>query len=341
MANRQIYQLDTKSLDLTDVIPVQDEYGNNEMGKTSLSDLQNVVLKQTVETITVEGVDAGTTAVLIYGINVVTASTIGDFCARLPLTPLKGKSVIVVNTSNIPVRIFPSVDGGKINGVVDGYFDVPADSLPYTFICYENPNPGYWGTTSIPSSNINTLTYPEVTVSHTQGGGDSYYVGVDTMTISSLGAGIDINGNLTLTPPSTYWKSENMVAIATKVRVYTNILSSDFNNYSDNITVGINGAHKTAVNGTTSGSRGSYFIEKYCVYNPATYDYCNIVPTGSTLNSPVEIGDAGTYYIEFKTVNADLGLGGEFSRYYYTFNAYINSGCATKDYKFRFELDYV
>jgi hypothetical protein len=341
MANRQIYQLDTRILDLTDVIPVQDASGSDEMGKVTIQDLQDVVLKQTVETITVQGVDTGTTAVLIYGINVVDTATGSDFCARLPLTPLKGKSVIVVNTSAIPVRIFPSVDGGKINGIVDGYFDVPADSLPYTFVCYENPNPGYWGTTSRPTSNLSTLTYPEVTVSHTQGGGDSYYVGVDTMTISGVGSGIDQQGNLTLTPASTYWKSENMIATGTMLRVYTNIVASDFNGYQNGINVGINGAFKTAENGSTSGTRGSNTITQYCVYDPSNYEYCNTVPTGSTLNSPVEIGDAGTYYVEFPTIYADLGLGGTYSRYYYTFNAYIDSACATKDYKFRFELDYV
>lgn len=338
MANRQIYQLNTKTLDISDVIPVQDAYGNDEMGKVTIEDLQSLVLKQTVETITVNGIDTGTTAVLIYGVNVIDTATISDFCARLPLTPLKGKSVIVVNTSTIPVRIFPSVDGGKINGVVDGYFDVPADSLPYTFVCYENPNPGYWGTTTRATSNISTLTFPDLVVTHTQGAETSWAGANGTTTPSGIGSGISQAGNLTLTPASTYWRSENIVAYATTLRVYTNIVASDFN--SSFMEVGISGAFKTANNGSTSGTRGNVVMDGYCNFNPAIGDYCNTVPSGGVLNSPPEIGDAGTIYYEFP-VGADLGLGGTYSRYYYIFNGYIYAGMVTKDYKFRFEIDYI
>lgn len=312
---------------------------NSSGGTINISGLTNMEVTQVVETISVNDIDTGTTAVLIYGINVVTASTITDFCARLPITPQKGKSVTVVNTSNYKVRVFPSMNGGKINNVVDGYFDVPNDGLPYVFVCYENPNPGYWGTTNRPSSNLSVITFNDMVVSHT-GGTESNYVGTNTSISSAVGSGIDMNNNLTLTPNSTYWGSENSVATATNLRVYTNIVATDFN--GDFIQLGLSTAYKTSLNGATSGNRGSTILYDYCVYNPAIGEYCNTV-SGGVLNAPPEIGDVGTYYVDIP-IGTDIGLGGTqnpYSRFYYIFWVDIGSSVITKDYKFRFELVYV
>lgn len=313
---------------------------DNANQESNISGLTNIELVQSVETINVEGTNTGTTSVLIYGINLVTASTVSDFCTRLPLTPQKGKSVTVINTSDYKVRVFPSVNGGKINNVTDGFFDVPNDGLPYVFVCYENPNPGYWGTTNRPSSNLSTIVIPDMSINHT--GSTANYVGVGTPIQSSFGSGIDGNDNLTLTPSSTYWRSENMVATATMLRVYTNILTTDVSGAT--ITVGIGGAHKTDVSSSTSGTRGSVTVSDYCEFNPSIQEYCSTV-VGGVLNTPAEIGDVGTMYFEFPVINGtQIGLGGTtnpYSRYYYTFSINIQSGVVPKIYKFRFELDYV
>jgi hypothetical protein len=344
MANRQIYQLNTRTLDLTDVIPVQDASGSDEMGKTTLQDLQNLLVKQEVMDDTVlQGTDTGTTAVLIYGINVVTASTTGDFCARLPLTPVKGKKVTVINTSGYKARIFPSVDGGKINGVVDGYFDVPNDSLPYDFVCYENPNPGYWGTSQRPSNAFTTISTPEITVTHA-GTGQTSFWGFDQNGSYQNGFGGYYNGNLVLTSPNIY-TTLNVPATCVGVRAYSNIVVGDFDQNSNdhiNITMGIvfvadfGGGASAYLNGGNEGNFTKYGAN----YNTT------IVGAANTLNSPPLIGDAGTMINTLDLLGTvysqQLGVNNlNLSRSYYTFGMTIPQTLAAKDYKFRFEIDYI
>jgi hypothetical protein len=346
MANRQIYQLDTKTLDLTDVIPVQDESGNNEMGKATLQDLQNLLVKQDVQDVTLNGTDTGTTAVLIYGINVVTVSDTNDFCARLPLTPVKGKKVTVINTSNYKARIFPSVDGGKINGVVDGYFDVPADSLPYDFVCYENPNPGYWGTSQRPSNAVSTISTPEIVVHHA-GTGATHFWGVDNITggyYNGFG-GSSSGGNLVLNNPGIY-KSENFQGTYVAVRAYSNIVVEDFDQgSSDYINITMGTTYLVEFNGDITGANWSGTegqFSKYGVFGPTT-----AVPAG-TLYSPPEIGDVGTLITDLQILSCpdngcvQIGINDiNLTRNYYTFGMNIPQSLAAKDYKFRFEIDYI
>jgi hypothetical protein len=307
--------------------------------KLTADALKTFSQKQAVnDSLVLNGTTDSTTAYCSYGFNVVLNSDSSNFCARLPNPPSKGQSVTIINTSNYIARIFPSVTGGTINGVVDGHYDIPANSLPYTFICFENPNPGYWAIQNRPLSN--TLVYPEISIAHTQGTAQNY-AGVNTMTSSAIGSGIDGSNNLTLTPDSSYWASENMVARATTCRVYTNVVPTDMNSHF--MTVGIYGAYKTGTGSSTSGQRGTALISDSCTFNPATGDYCQSV-VGGVLSSPPNVGDVGTYYFEFSTINADLGLGGTFniySRFYYIFAVLIDAQCISKTYKFRFELDYI
>lgn len=313
-------------------------YDNNQ--PVTITGLSSLEIVETVQTTQVSGTTTATTSVLIYGINHITASSITNFCTRLPLTPQKGKSVTVVNTSSYIVRVFPSVNGGKINNVVNGSFDVPNDGLPYVFICYENPLPGDWGTTSRATSNVNTTVLSEMSINYT--GGTVYYAGTSAAIETSVGGGLDGSGNIILTPSSTYWRSENVVATSSMVRVYTNILSSDVS--SGEIRINMTTAFKTAANSFTYGSRGVPAIinASGCDYNPASMEYCNMV-NGGVLNSPVLVGDAGTMYFELPKQTL-IGLGGtfnQFSRYYYIFTIDFKPGVASKLYKFRFEVDYV
>jgi hypothetical protein len=347
MANRQIYQLDAKTLDLTNVIPVQDASGLIEVGKSSLLDLQNIIVKQSVEDAVVEGIDTGTTAVLIYGINVVVTADTYNFCARLPL-PVKGKKTTVVNTNTygLSVRIFPSLPGGKINGVVDGYFEIPADSLPYDFICYENPAPGNWGTTQRQTSTSNIITLNEWTVPHIQGIHD-YYVGTDTGYDeggSGHGGGILGNGSMYLIPDGpTYWRSVDAVAGLTTLRVYTNIVEGDLSGYDSIIPYFVTG-YKYLPNGFTYGQRtGAFLYSTIADSNDPPYQTVYGAPVG-LLNTPPHIGDTGTYICEMPGYNEPIGLPGTlpvYSRFYYICGIEIPAGAVTKDYSFKFELEYV
>lgn len=322
---------------------------NNLTGQTIDGDL-NITgtitgeYKQNVQDTILDGIDTGTTSVLIYGVNVIVTANTNDFCTRLPLTPVKGKKVTVINTntSGVSARIFPSVDGGKINGVVDGYFDVPPDSLPYDFVCYENPNPGYWGTSQRSSNATNTITYDEWTISHVSGVTDNY-VGTDNFIDSFHGAGTDGNGNLYLIPSgSTYWKSLDVVANLTKIRVYTNIVEGDIP-FPQNISVYLVLGYKNVPNGSTTtqvlvGFINSTIEETNNPPNQVAYG----APVG-LFNTPPNIGDTGTYTVEILS-GAPVGLAGTnpvYSRFYFIFGVDIHESAVTKDYKFRFEIEYI
>jgi hypothetical protein len=99
-----------------------------------------------------------TTAYADYGINLITSSNATSYCLRLPQTPVKGKLVTLINNSGINVVVFPSVVGGSINGIVNGYITLPSDGKSYSFDCYENPLPGGWSMTSpqLSTTTINT-----------------------------------------------------------------------------------------------------------------------------------------------------------------------------------------
>lgn len=85
---------------------------------------------------------------LEYGINLLSAATVTDFCVRLPQIPIEGREVIVINKSGFDVFVYPSMSAGTINGGLTATV-IPPDNLAYTFICYENPNPGSWSTINV------------------------------------------------------------------------------------------------------------------------------------------------------------------------------------------------
>jgi hypothetical protein len=91
-----------------------------------------------------------TTAYSNYGINLITTATSQSYCLRLPQTPTKGKTVTIINNSGINVTVFPSMVGGDINGMINGYTIIPSDGKSYSFDCYENPLPGGWSLGAAP-----------------------------------------------------------------------------------------------------------------------------------------------------------------------------------------------
>lgn len=103
-----------------------------------------------------------TTAYANYGINLITTASLTNYCFRLPQTPTKGKTVTIINNSGINVVIFPSVVGGEVNGIINGYSILPSDGKSYSFDCYENPLPGGWSLSNSPSTGNTTISTGEI-----------------------------------------------------------------------------------------------------------------------------------------------------------------------------------
>lgn len=291
------------------------------------------------------GSDDTTTAYLNYGINIVRSSGYPDFCFRLPQAPQKGKSVIVINLSSAKVRVFPSVTGGDINGVVNGYEDVLPDKEPHTFFCWENPLHGSW---SVLGTKTSLLTFPDVTVSHTNGAQSLLYWDGTT---TSTGVGLGLAGTPYHIVLTGSWRSENIQSTGVKLRVYTNIIANDaaqdFNGNANGIVAWIDQGYQDSSNSATFGQRTTIIFYKTAgALSGSGYGNTYAI-NGGTLNSPVAIGDIGTFWgeeyfpIVGSGINDQLGIGGTYSRYYYVFGMQVSAPCTTKDYKFRFEIEYV
>ena len=131
-----------------------------------------------------ENTNNTTTSVAIYGVNVITTSTSVDRACKLPIATT-GRSTVFINNSTLPILVFPSMVGGEINGVVDGFAVIPNDGSAYTFYCIENPLPGAW-TWSPPA----TAQYDsgEITCNTTVGGPDWYNVSISNNYALNYGA---------------------------------------------------------------------------------------------------------------------------------------------------------
>jgi hypothetical protein len=87
---------------------------------------------------------SATTLILDYGVSVIETATPTNFACKLP-QPTTGRTLFVINKSNLPVSLFPSNDGGQINNYpVNTPAIIPPDGRSYIFICVENPLPGAW-----------------------------------------------------------------------------------------------------------------------------------------------------------------------------------------------------
>ena len=281
-----------------------------------------------------------TTSQAIYGINVITGATTTDLATKLPVA-VTGKQTTFVNKSTMPILVFPSAVGGEINGLVDGYATIPNDSKPYTFYCIENPLPGAW-TWSAPT--LGQIQLSTIEVSHTNGAQTQVYgVGnpgaqlvnpagpnwYDDIYGTYAGAGV-----ITLSPSSDYWATSTLAPNRTLVRtkVYSNILDAD----------------------KTLGFGPTVAINRYVSYmtNPTTLNNYTASSTGfgnnenvafGVLNSPVEIGDAGT---QFKINESNLVQASPASTdtigvaHYFTFGITIPSDYVTKVYKFNIFLEH-
>ncbi len=246
---RNVNDFNSGSTKVTDKIGSSDQVlcyiGNtNEPVYLPISVLKQQTEQQVIsEDIVANGVDGNTTAKLIYGVNVVTTASGTDYAIRLPYPPIKGRTVTIINTSGVPIVIYPSIVGGSINGVVNGTATVPPDSNAYTFTCWENPLPGAWswtppatrqwdsgeilwtdalGTHDSPNNFTNHISFVSNLIK-TQGdlSTSNYYDGANRPFIEFIQYNPpSVPLGDALFKPSTVWNQ------ITKVKVYTNLYKS-------------------------------------------------------------------------------------------------------------------
>ncbi len=323
----------------------------------------------TVQTLTLQGTDATTTSQAIYGINVIDTATTSNLATRLP-APTTGKQTTFVNNSSMSILVFPSVTGGQINGVIDGYASIPNDGNPYTFSCVANPLPGAWVWSPPATGQIQLGT---ISISHTNGTGTGVWSTgqVDSSGNQIIATGMNLSpwynnlsvsgsfsgGFFTTTFPITtndqglttseklWFSLPNLTPARTIVntKVYSNFLTSD-----------------TSVPGFAPT------VQRYVAFSSGT-NYNNYTASGVSLSganslevqqgplsTPAEVGDVGTVYsiqpantVQVSPTNTDLigNQPGPFSTYgngtyYHVFNIGIPQFLATKTYKFDIFLEH-
>lgn len=291
----------------------------------------------TVQELTVQGIDNTTTSRASYGINLIETASSSDRCTRMPIAST-GKSCVIVNKTTTTITVFPSATGGSINGVIDSEFNIPGNSLPYTFICIENPLPGAW---TVSSPAINQVEAEEVQISHTSGTASSAFnsglVGVSNA--SSAGSGI-VSGSLDLTGP---WRTLpfGTPGLMVKLKIYTNILATDLVGTSQaSITGQVWQAYQIDSNSSTSGVRAAHDFDDY------NQDWSVV----QGLSYSGNVGDNGTLYKEIGigygsvpstfSIGDPAGISNIVSNGYFTFLMTATSQCPTKVYKFKFFLEY-
>ena len=375
MANRQLFQLTAKpssSINLTDVIPVQSSAAID-AGKVSVGTLQNFVMQKPVVTTSLHTTSSATTASLSYGVNIAYTSSYNNNSTKLP-SALLGNTVTVINASNNVVKVFPRT-GGKINNGTDIPFNVPADNLAYTFTCYATSGSstvGHWSTNRSQNSNAKTLRYPTMYVPHTNGTGTGTYfygTGYQNITGSASGSGLAWTGSATysaILPFTTYglsgpnysmaltpsasvgggrqlvWKSEVLPTTAKKLRVYTNISGSDLPGNA-NIYVQLIRTYYAELGDIVNREQTATIT-----FTTGSPDAISTFPSpGATLVSssftPIRVRDYGTLFGEIVLPdNTQIGTQTtNYGPYYYTFAIQIENNCATKNYLFDFEIDYI
>lgn len=301
------------------VIPVGSEISSGDLINTVYSGL------------TANSTSESTTSILKYGVNVFTTSTNTNNSAKLP-QPKTGKSTVIVNNSTTAIKLYPSNIGGRINNyAVDTPAIIPADGKSYTFTCVENPLPGAWVWTPPATTQI---VINEISISHTNGVASGGY-GYSTATLGSASAVLD--GSLANIVLTGNWLTENVPTTLINMKTYTNILPTDLLNdlIPNSIQVGLYQVFKPTA--TTI----SFTPQINSVFGPAP-DF--FAPVG-TLNTPAQVGDTGTHYsilpvtVGNNGTTDQLGIGGLYSRAFYTFGFGIPASAATKVYKFKIILE--
>ena len=257
-------------------------------------------------------VGSGITSVgvfLEYGFNVISTANTSNFCVRLPQTPIRGREVKIANNSGFDIFVYPSMNGGSINGQVNGASVIPPDGKTYVFYCYENPAPGSW------SGNLRSFV----------GQYDSGIISIDTSSGTGFVSAYDDNFK-----NNAYgFYSYNAYQSRTKPNIIYNANPISCGQYSGNCAVVYfkpitpwNFINKITVYTNFTSAPGSIFglLQGYekCYYNAGTlnplisgymssgnagdpaYGYANQQLGGTPISTPYSPnpGDPGTYYGE-------------------------------------------
>jgi hypothetical protein len=316
------------------VLKAKDVEGNVEWG----------VMGEAVTALTLQGTSETSTSRASYGVNVITTATTANLATRLP-DPVTGQQVTFINNSLIPISVFPSTTGGKINNRVDGQASIPNDGRSYTFYCVENPTPGAW-VWSPPATN--QLEYQEMSISHTNGtASDDFNAGQGGSNDSSVGIGF-ANGITTTGTLNTY----NFSATATKFKCYTNI------RWADIVSGGIQGAwwqgygllNSGGNQGTTQGQKITMQFSGTQAFPGSNVQEITVGPVYTG-----EVGDMGTLYMEAPSYGYPLWriLGNQAvatpiagnnetmnSQAFTTFGMFPSANAATKVYKYKWFIEY-
>jgi hypothetical protein len=288
-----------------------------------------------------EGTTNASTSQAIYGVNIITSATTSDLATRLP-DPTTGRQTVFINNSLLPIKVFPSVVGGEINGVVDGVASIPNDGRTYTFYCTQNPLPGAW-TWSAPA--IQQIVLQEMEINHTNGVSSAgFNAGQGTANESSVGLGWGGSGVV----ETGTWNTNNFPAWVEKFKVYSNIKWADI--AGGNINAFFTQGYQNAPTGTTSGNKAVAQFQGSQAFPGAGVQEV----LGGTAGD--NVGDIGTLYMELPFTNAyplSRIIGNQavttpipgnsetcYSKGYYTFEMNINSNSGTKLYKFQWFIEY-
>lgn len=302
------------------------------------------VMGEAVTALTLEGTTASSTSRASYGVNVIATSTTANLATRLP-DPVTGQQVTFINNSLMPISVFPSTTGGKINYVVNGQASIPNDGKSYTFYCVENPTPGAW-VWSPPATN--QIEYQEMSISHTQGAAsDDFNAGQGGSNFA--GAGLGYSNGITTTGT---WNTYNFSATAVKFKCYTNI------RWADIASGAIQGAwmqgygllNSSSIQGTSHGQR---FTAQFSGTQASPGNYVQEITVGPAYTG--EVGDIGTLYMEVASYGYPLWriLGNQAvanpiagnnetmnSQAFTTFGMFPSANAQTKVYKFKWFIEY-
>jgi hypothetical protein len=285
----------------------------------------------------VTGVSAETTTTyLSYGVNVVTTSDASNYAIRLPYPPVKGRTVTIINTTSIPIVVYPSITGGSINGVVNGTATIPADNNAYTFTCWENPLPGAWSWTP-PSTN--QLVSVDLTVSHTNGVASLAYFNLAGATAASVTSGVSA-GVLQLGGP---WFTNTTPIIINKIKCYTSIRYAQLPAFATDIfQVGVTQVRLTNQTTVTTINILDQDLNQAEVDDPSfTAPNLQAQETVGATTTPPALGDINSIYtfgeVALTNTIAERTIGGG---KYITLFAQIDETAPTQDYVFKFFIEY-
>jgi len=314
---------------------------NEQLMVTDIANLISSVNSGTTNLVSVydnlhaDNIDSNTHAILEYGVNIFTLATATDYAAKLP-QPTTGKTTIIVNNTTSLISLYPSNIGGRINNYpIDTPAVIPPDGKSYSFICVENPLPGEWVWAAPATGQI---VIGNISINHVQGVASGGYGYSDATITPSATAALDgAFANIVLTGN---WLTENVPTTLINMKTYSNIIPSDLNSdfIPDAVQISLYQAYKPT--GTTISS----VQQIQPMFGGYTYYDGPFSPTG-TLNVPLEIGDTGTFYSILPVAVGNngqtdqLGVGGQYSRGFYTFSFGIPASAITKIYKFRIILE--